>query len=272
MDKFHIGIIVPTYRPSKYLYECLISIKEQTNAVNYLLIVILNGDKSPYFTAIESFLTANFQDNSLLLYSNRASVSHARNIGLDSAIAAGCQAITFVDDDDLLSDNFLAGLIKVSKPLHISVSNVISRTDEGTLSQRDYINVAFSRVKSSNRKYSQFKYRKFFSSACAKLIPVAAIRGIRFDTKLRNGEDAQFMFKLAKNIQGITLSEDGCIYYRRIRVNSASRKAKPFKEKIKLTFYLCLSYSQVYLGNAEKYEFFFYLSRVAASIRTFMFK
>ena len=93
-----ISVIIPTYKPDYYIWECLNSIVSQSlDKGNYEVFIILNGDKEPFFTEIESYLKNNNLNNFHLIYTQKKGVSNARNIGLDRAKG---DYICFVDDDD----------------------------------------------------------------------------------------------------------------------------------------------------------------------------
>ena len=44
-----ISVIIPTYRPGAYIFECLDSLRHQTLPKNqFEVIVVLNGERNPY--------------------------------------------------------------------------------------------------------------------------------------------------------------------------------------------------------------------------------
>lgn len=52
-----ISVIVPTYRPQGYLWECLDSVYNQTFAKSdYELVLVLNGCDEPFHSQIEDWL------------------------------------------------------------------------------------------------------------------------------------------------------------------------------------------------------------------------
>ena len=106
-----ISVIIPTYKPDYYIWECLNSIVSQSlDKGNYEVFIILNGDKEPFFTEIESYLKNNNLNNFHLIYTQEKGVSNARNIGLDRAKG---DYICFVDDDDFLDKNYLEEMLRV---------------------------------------------------------------------------------------------------------------------------------------------------------------
>ncbi len=100
-----ISVIVPTYKPKDYLWECLESIYNQTfSKKEYELILVLNGCDEPYGTRIVSWLNEHTDLQVLYIQTDIGGVSNARNMALD--IANG-EYITFIDDDDFISPSYL---------------------------------------------------------------------------------------------------------------------------------------------------------------------
>lgn len=261
-----VSIIIPTYQPKEYIYKCLNSIKEQTLVPSlFEVIIILNGDKDPYYKDLTSFIIDNL-DNTKLIYSDKKGVSNARNLGLDLAIG---ENIVFLDDDDYISANYLEKLLeKKEKNISIVVSNM-KCDNKGTLSNDYYAN-AFHLLK--NKKYNLLRYRKFLSSPCAKLIDINVISNVRFDHELRTSEDALFCFEFSKNIKNMVLTNDDCIYYRLVRDNSASRKKASASLLFKEFILKVDKLSKIYIKNIFSYNFIFYITRVFAFFKNYLLR
>ena len=115
-------IIIPTYQPGEYIYECLGSITKQTlPAADFETIIILNGPKEPYYTQIKEYVDKYDSHNFTFIYTNVPGVSNARNVGLDNAKG---EYITFVDDDDIISSEYLEELLAVSSPTCVGVDHI----------------------------------------------------------------------------------------------------------------------------------------------------
>ena len=90
-----ISVIIPSYRPEEYLYECLEAIINQTlNQNEFETLVVLNGCKEPYFEQIQKYINVH-SSNIRLIQTDVPGVSNARNIGIE---AAKGEYLTFVDD------------------------------------------------------------------------------------------------------------------------------------------------------------------------------
>lgn len=256
-----ISIIIPTYQPNEYLRECFESINKQTlDKKLYEIIIVLNGEVDIYLPLVNTFVAKYLTGNVVKVISTTTTgVSHARNLGLK--ISNG-KYICFIDDDDLISSNYLESLVKPVSNDTIVVSNVLTFVDSINFTDVDYITRAFLK---STRK-SIFSQRTFLSSSCCKIIPKDIIENREFNLKFRKGEDSLFMFLISDKIKHIKLATEDTIYYRRLRINSASRKKTNFISNIKNATNLSLAYSKIYINSPFKYNFYLFLSRVIASI------
>jgi len=259
-----ISVVIPTYRPGIYLFECLNSVINQDYPHdNFEIIIVLNGDKYPYFTEIELFIQdkkTQFQ----LIYSQQKGVSNARNIALDNTSST---YIVFLDDDDILSSNYLSLLYSDISYDSITVSDVKTFFNDLSMLEDDYISKCYHKCK-NGKKYSLFKYRSFLSSSCAKMIPRSIIDNFRFDKNLNYGEDGVFMFAISCNIRDVRLANENAIYYRRMRSGSVSRTTLSLMARIRILMLKLFTFSFVYLKAINRYNLLLFLSRIAAAIKS----
>ena len=118
-----ISVIIPSYKPQPYLYECLMSLEKQTfDKAEFEVIIILNGCNEPYQSEIEQFVS-HVSLCVRVMQTDVPGVSNARNIGLD--VAQG-DFVTFVDDDDLVSETYLEGMYAIAAQGRIPLSNLIA--------------------------------------------------------------------------------------------------------------------------------------------------
>ena len=234
-----ISVIIPTYKPDSYLYECLNSVVNQTlDKELYEVILVLNGPQEPYWNALYEYAVQ--YNNVNLLYEKNAGVSFARNRGLDEAQG---EYICFIDDDDIVSRNYLSNLLEKSNKHTLVVSDVKNFTDSISQYSDDYISKTYRKFK-YHSDGSVFALRSFLSVVWCKMIPNESIENYRFNPKIEIGEDTLFMFAISRRIRKIELADD-VIYYRRCRPESASRKKRTIAFTIKnsliqLCAYLCI--------------------------------
>jgi glycosyltransferase involved in cell wall biosynthesis len=261
-----VSVIIPTYRPGSYLYDCLYSILAQDfSRDKFEVVIVLNGDKNPYYEKIESFLSdkdVTFK----LFYSPQKGVSNARNLALNNI---NSKYVVFLDDDDILSANFISLLYLKASLNFIVVSNIKTFSSDLSTLGDDYISISY-KDRLTGGKYSLFKFRGFLSSSCAKMIPRNVIDEFRFDKSLNYGEDAFFMFVISCNIKGINLADENAIYYRRIRQGSASQSNLTLGSRTHSMLLKLSKYSSVYLRAIRRYNFLLYASRIAATLKVFI--
>lgn len=259
-----IDIIIPTYKPSVFLIECLCCLQKQTISFKkFKVTIILNGDKEPYHSNIKAALK-RFNFNYSLIYTEEKGVSNARNLGLERT---SCPYIIFLDDDDLLTENYLEKLFLLADPDSVVVSNVLGFKDNIENLYQDYL--CFNKeFQSSNL----VKYRKYLSNSCCKIIPRKIICDTQFDRGLFKGEDALFMFSLSHRISKIISTEPDVVYFRRIRPFSASRKKYSILREIQIGLQQQWRYSLIYIQNFKRYSFLLYVSRILAVFKVILIK
>lgn len=255
-----ISVIIPTYKPGVYIYECIDSLLNQTlDKGLYEVILVLNGPREPYLSDLLTYVQK--QANVVLLYEKSAGVSHARNMGLDKARG---EYVCFVDDDDIVSIEYLSSLLKVADRRTLVVADVNNFIENISNSSDDYISKTFRKFR-QNRKGNIFELRSFLSTVWGKVIPVNVIENYRFNSNLQIGEDTLFMFAISKNVKEIRLA-DGAIYYRRCRPESASRKKRTLAFTLRNSLAQMYAYLRVYINSPFQYNMFLFLSRITASV------
>ena len=115
-----ISVIIPTYKPQDYLWECLNSLVAQTfPKEDFEVILVLNGCCEPWKSNIQQYIDARMQGmNVNYIQTDEGGVSNARNIALDFAKG---DYVTFIDDDDLISPTYLEELYEKAAPDTVSL-------------------------------------------------------------------------------------------------------------------------------------------------------
>lgn len=257
-----ISVIIPTYAPKNYLWECLDSLEAQTlPKEEFEVILVLNGEREPYEAEIRQHLL-NYSFISTMLYSSPNGVSRARNLGMTEAKG---QYISFIDDDDWVSSNYLEELLKKACNKGIVEANV-KDVDELTReeSEQHFLSRAYQKYRPGNEK-NLFTNRSFFSSACCKLIPKDCVNGQQFDTHIKRGEDSIFMYGISWKVKNVKVAIPSCVYYVRKRHNSAGRRNISMSTKLYEFLSQSSKYTYMYLKHFWHNDFKFYLSRMAGT-------
>ncbi len=259
-----ISVIIPTYKPKAYIWECLDSlVKQDFPKKDFEVIIILNGCRDPYETDIRTYIKEHTNTNFVYLQTNVGGVSNARNLGIE---VANGKYITFIDDDDYVSDHYLSGLYKYSGVHTVSVSDNVSFDDVTKEEENNILHQAYTKLK-FDASYSIMESKRFYGCPVRKLIHRDIIGNRRFDVRYRNAEDTLFMFLISDKIAFTTKGDSGAIYYRRCRSNSAHFAKRNRLESFKLGLSLINTYFVIYLKNPLKYNFVFFITRVVSALK-----
>ena len=254
-----ISIIIPSYKPANYLEKCLVSLENQTLTKDkYKVYIALNGPKDDFEKYILSLLSKmSFEYK--YIYIEQAGVSNARNKLIENSHE---EFIVFLDDDDLISENYLENLLSVSSKDYIGISNIYNFERNISEKKENYIGKTFKVLQDGEK--SKYKIRKYFSSPVAKMIHRNMIEDIRFDVKVSKGEDSLFMAMISKNVIGIKKTTKDTCYYVYERIGSATRKKVKKSKELKTILYLTAQY--VKLLFKKDYEKVFILTRIVATL------
>lgn len=266
MSSVKISVIIPSYKPDDYIWDCLNSIYNQTfDKSLFEVILVLNGCNEPWRGHIENWIKEHASLNCILFQTDQGGVSNARNIGLDHAKG---EYITFIDDDDYVSPKYLETMYQACDGNSVVLTDSFAFNDENPsckietyASHQAYLNCK------NIKNCSLFNARAIFNGPWMKLIKSSIFQGERFNTKLSIGEDSMFMFAISKNIKHIIFAPPEALYYRRYRNNSAITKVRPrwfWINNCILMQYFILRY---WIKSPFKYNLKFSISRFLAPIK-----
>ena len=265
---YKASVIVPTYKPRAYIYECLDSIFTQTFPASDLeLIIVLNGCCEPYKDKLVKYIEekAPVKENVHLIQTDAPGVSNARNMALDKACG---EYILFVDDDDIISPEYVGGMVNSSSEDTVVAARL--RLFDDVTGEEFHTNLTkaydIAREEISNRPLTLFSGRRLLSAVGGKSLPMQLIGRNRFDTTLSLGEDSVFITQLTKRIKHIVLAPEDAVYSVRKRDNSASRAKLSTREQIGMALSLAWIYFRMYLADIKHNDFKFYASRIVASL------
>jgi len=262
-----ISVIIPTYKPQNYINECFAAIENQCfNKIDFEVIIVLNGDCEPYYSFIQKLLL-QYKFNHKIFYTNIKGVSNARNIGIEKSKG---KYLAFVDDDDIISMDYLQGLYNIAKENKIPLSNMKGFVGEITNTRNYYIANVYKKM--MNKKLTILRVRSYFASPCYKLVTRELIGVHRFDLRFQNGEDSLFMFAISEKKMEFQFADENTIYYRRIRDNSLTNKKIDLICMIENCFKLIFATIETYAKSPRRYDFIFFVSRIFAYIKSIIYK
>lgn len=256
-----ISVVIPSYKPKSYIFDCLTSFKNQTlEQKDFEIILVLNGCDEPYHKILHEFILKNAMDNVVLVQIDLSGVSLARNLAID--IAKG-EYIAFVDDDDYVSRTYLKELYDSATQGITPICKVVAFEDNsGTVVENYKLTELFESVKAYDT-VPIMKARTYLSIPVAKIIDRNIIGKRRFNQKLKNGEDSLLMLELTDLIKELKPSKGSAIYYRRLREGSATRTRRSFKDQFICAFILLGGYLKCLL-QPWRYNPLFVMTRILA--------
>ena len=260
-----ISVIIPSFKPQEYIWECLDSLRVQTfPREDFEVIVILNGCCEPWKSQIELFISAKMDGmNVKLIQTDASGVSNARNIGIESSIG---DYIAFIDDDDYVSPQYLEELYSLTSDRILALSYQLAFKDGENKYFPYYITRQYEKY-STKKNLPFYKARRLFNRPTYKLISRKIIGNKRFDTSFSNGEDSLFMFLISDGFKYVTFTTKNAVYYRRYREGSAIRLRGNRIKKAKNSLRLIAKYMIIYIHHPFKYNLVFLLSRIMASLK-----
>lgn len=257
-----ISVIIPSYRPQDYLWNCLDSLYLQTfPKEDFEVILVLNGEKNPFYSKIQEYISAHDPEmNIRLVHTEVKGVSHARNIGLDMSVGS---YISFIDDDDMVSPSFLEDLYAKADPKTLVLAYPSAFVDDGTEMSGYRTEEDFKSLSVSGRT-EYLGVRSLLHVAAMKLIPMKIIGKRRFDESMSYGEDTMFMFLISDRFSFVDFGPETAVYHRRFRNGGAvnSFAGSDFGHKFTTCMKSIWKYSRIYFSSICRYSFLFYLTRV----------
>lgn len=263
-----ISLIIPTYKPAEYIYDCLRSVGGQTlDKGSFEVIVVLNGCNEPWHGQLKEFIASEMSSTCVsLVQTDCGGVSNARNIAMGKARG---EYIAFLDDDDFISQRYLEALLEKATPgtvvLSDSLSFIDGTTDYDTTYRQHQVFQSCAETYNQNITHA----RSIFNGPCMKLIPRDFMQGETFDIRLANGEDSLFMFQISRKILKLDYAPEA-IYYRRIRENSAVTRRKSLGYSVKLTTFILWKYVAAWMKHPFQYNMSFFITRLLAANKNFL--
>lgn len=264
-----ISVIIPTYKPQNYIWECLDSLSNQSFPKrDFEIVLILNGCNEPYNTQLKKYISAHPEINWIYTQIDQGGVSNARNLALKKATG---NYITFIDDDDYVSISYLEAMFDVVKQGYTAVAKIVGLDDKTKSISHTKTTHLFNKLQT--RPYFGIKEgRRFLNSPVMKLINKSFTKDRLYDVRFANGEDALFMFNISDRMNLFKCTQPNAIYYRRYRDGSAISNLTKISVQIRHSFSLACAFIAIWIKRPTKYNFIFFLTRIAAVFKEVVLK
>ncbi|MCW9715286.1 glycosyltransferase [Avibacterium sp. 21-594] len=222
-----ISVIVPTYQGMKTIEKCIESLLLQTLPLYlYEVIVVINGPRDKTDELLDKIRSRNSLANIKVLILEEAGVGKARNLAIQEA---KYNYITFIDDDDFVSPEYLSSLYAQANYHSLVLTGVNDVTNSGEIRHTTITKQLEKAATKHTIQYNDVS-SSLTMNAC-KLAPSHMVKSISYLTQLKSGEDVVYWSDLISKFQPtIYLVNDlnTAVYYRLLRENSVSRQRESF--------------------------------------------
>lgn len=221
-----VTIIMPSYKGEQTICDALMSVVNQKKIdLNKLeIIVVLNGELDNTPKLVEEFVKNNGYFSVKLLYSAKKGASAARNLGIENATK---QYTIFLDDDDMLSEEYISSMYDIMTKESIAVAYIHDLTENGVIIEDNALNI---QIRNAKKNPSLETCSSAITLIACKMLPTNNLKKIRFDENLRSGEDVAYFTQYVDIYQPkVLLTQNEQAYYiRRLRDISVSRQPMSF--------------------------------------------
>lgn len=236
-----VSVVIPTYQGVQTIGKCIKSLLHQTlSPTLYELLVVINGPQDGTQKLLEKIKRKNPEVNIRVFILEEAGVGKARNLAIQEA---QYNYITFIDDDDFVSEDYLASLYAQANYHSLVLTGVDDVTTHG-----ETIPTAITQQLEKAEDKAVIQYNDVSSSltmnAC-KLAPAHMVKATAYLPELRSGEDVVYWSDLISRFQpNIALVHDlsKAVYKRVLSDNSVSRQKESFdfnvKQRLDVILYL----------------------------------
>lgn len=209
-----VSIIIPVYNAEKYLHRCVDSVLKQTYQ-NLEILLIDDGSEDGSGAICDEYADQDCRVR--VIHKENTGVSDTRNVGLDSASG---EYILFVDSDDYIDEVMVENLF--DRALKDNSDIVMCRYCIDRAGAISTINMhykdeyaGFEDIRSGLLQLYYTDYHTGLYSLCNKLIKksVYSTDGVQFDTALKRGEDAWFVFQCLKRCNRVAYINEPYYYY-----------------------------------------------------------
>ncbi|MBR3674424.1 MAG: glycosyltransferase family 2 protein [Clostridia bacterium] len=243
-----ISVILPAYKAEKTIRDTIESVKNQTYK-NIELIIIENGPKDSTESIIKTYKNSGLDIK--YFYSEKPSVSNARNIGIKNSTG---EYIAFIDSDDRYECSFLAKMVAY---LECNCSQLVSCGYKTSDNKTIRLVKQYDIIKTTNdiQVYLEtLKSNLLFNELWNKLYLSSIIKenGILFDEKYELGEDYLF------NLEYLYYTEKACYINEPLYIYTVSDdglKLKYRKDKFDIEYRLTQILKEYYLKKGYSMDF-----------------
>ena len=227
-----VSICIPTYRETKTLYKAVDSAVGQRKVAKLEVLIVVNCGNREWANKIEARYAQT--DCVRVVFTEKKGVSAARNVGIEQARH---EYITFLDDDDYLTEGFIASLTECIRPDADFVCGWYStKGSKKDKTKYEYTNTALKALRKTGRKNPRILgvfgnvngklFRRSFLEACTK-----------FHEEMRSSEDIVFWAENYELVRERIASPFASCKEKYVRVVSDDSMSRPSTDEL-FNFYI----------------------------------
>lgn len=256
--KYDLSLIIPIYNEEKYIGKAIESVLNQDYNINKIEIILIDDGSTDRSSQI-CLEYMKKHSNIKFFQQKKAGVSTARNLGISKAKG---KYITFLDADDYLLKNTVKSNIAFFENHYNSV---------------DLICYPLFR-KHGKKIILHSRYQKMFNNKCCGIYDINELYyflqlninifiknfkkdQIKFNEKLLQGEDADFILRIISQKNKLGYNSFGGYIWRRHHNSTTTQKDNPyymfdeFLDRIFSWFEIKNKFNQNYIDSLIMYEF-----------------
>lgn len=219
-----VALIVPVYKVENYLCECLDSILAQTYQ-NIAVIAVNDGSPDNSLAILQKY--AQSDPRVSVINKPNGGLSSARNAGLD-AMPEDVKYVAFIDSDDTISQRYVESFVCAmeNENADYGICSFASFDKNGIIEQNLEI-LPYSVMSQDDIAAQYWSLTKTAATGAfmqTKMFKMEAIRDLRFNEKIKNSEDHEFMTRAILHLTtGVVVPEVNFFYRRRLSSISSSK-------------------------------------------------
>ena len=228
-----VSIIVPVYNSSRYLPQCLESVLLQSFK-DYEVLLVDDGSTDGSGSICDEF--AKKDERFHVFHKDNGGVSSARNLGLDAATG---EWITFLDSDDLLPEDSIDNLLRLTgESIDMSIGSLRKFDDNmanietvpvgciGVISVTDCIDRFIAPMKRTG-DWQRYIVNRLFKASIINSFK------LRFPTDLYYKEDGVFLIDYLARCSGSIACIDDVVYlYRQVKDSAMGSLDYSFNDRL----------------------------------------
>jgi len=231
-----ISIIVPVYNSEKTLKRCLDSIINQTYK-NWQAILIDDGSFDKSKNIIDEYVAKDRRFKYIVNEKNLG-IAATRNKALEEVEG---EYLAFIDSDDWWESNLLSTLYELIIKYNADISQCAYQYNYSNgltvMPRRAFRRLTVLDKPRFKKVYMLMLTGMRMNHVCMKLINIKLIKGMKFDTKLKTGEDLAFCVQLFPKAEKYVYTPEPMYHYFRF-TNSLTSGSLTFYDKWKANRYV----------------------------------